>query len=750
MTQQPDGSVPMRIDLASSEIEGGDYISWVDPEQVIACVAAARPRSSFARYLEPRLADLDASLGAGTEGGSGLPPRVRTLLLRLRQAHARIFRENQLGAQEPRSVRLAVAVVEEGRTYFLKATRCWIFLLRDGSAQQVGPEPEAGVEGAETRGLGSTDRMSVAVTSVDVHPNDVVVLIAAETGEGVNHRAVTRVFEQSVDLKRACDGLVNLFGLCSSGAGAVAMRFVPVGQGGIPANGNSILRDIAQDLVVDSRDAFPIREAGARSNREAEAGSDRETEAKWLIDAPVEPSVSLPVRLGWEDGAKEIPLPAFLEEVEDPGMVTSAGRSRWTSDEAGPPESPREDDRVMICAASEGVGPTNAPEAPAGESCASVAEPDRAAKRFPRRKWTAAFAVAVVMMLGVLAIPGTKRFLAHRGSGGAGGVLRIEPTPPARAIFIDGVDQETGSPAILEGVSPGTHRVLLDLGVFGVIEETVRIKSDGTTDLRPRAVGSLSISCVQERPGGRVWLEGGEEGTPPCVFRSLPVGSIAVFYEDDTVPLWQREALVQNGEETSVRINNAFAMDRALLRVEAWLYQRGRGMRSAAGDSVFVDRRFVGLTPWEKDVAPGLHGVKVLGASGQTWTEVVDLEAGGNRIVDPRFGLEAWPTISHQEPGRVLVSGSILLTAVFTSPDGSAPRNPRLRLPGLDPLSRDLPLAPVDPERGAYVGMVDPRWVPMDRPVVYYFTTQTSEGSTLSSELYRFTPVSELSLATSP
>jgi hypothetical protein len=104
--------------------------------------------------------------------------------------------------------------------------------------------------------------------------------------------------------------------------------------------------------------------------------------------------------------------------------------------------------------------------------------------------------------------------------------------------------------------------------------------------------------------------------------------------------------------------------------------------------------------------------------------------------------MDPWPAISHQEPGRILLRGPVLLTATFLSPSGTQPLNPRLHLPELDAVVRDIPLSPVDSEQGVYVGIVDPRWIPLDQSIEYYFTVQTKEGQTLSSELYRLTAVS--------
>ena len=167
-------------------------------------------------------------------------------------------------------------------------------------------------------------------------------------------------------------------------------------------------------------------------------------------------------------------------------------------------------------------------------------------------------------------------------------------------------------------------------------------------------------------------------------------------------------------------------------------------MLDSPGDSLVLDGRFVGLTPWEREVAPGLHGVRVSCRNGQAWTEVVELAAGGTRIVAPRFGMEHWPRMSHIEPRRILLQGPVLLSVTIDGTEGDQARNPRLHLPGLDATVRDMPLSSIDPVEGVYVGIVDQASVPLGRPVDYFFTVETSSGQTLCSELYRFTAVSDI------
>ena len=49
---------PVRIELATSELEGGAYRAWADPGQVLTVLAVSHPGDVFDRIVEPRLGEL--------------------------------------------------------------------------------------------------------------------------------------------------------------------------------------------------------------------------------------------------------------------------------------------------------------------------------------------------------------------------------------------------------------------------------------------------------------------------------------------------------------------------------------------------------------------------------------------------------------------------------------------------------------------------------------------------------------------
>ncbi len=106
---------PMRIEFATSELEGGPCRAWADPSFVLGAVAVSDPSDGFTKFVQPRLEELDAF---GEATGGDLPPIVTQLIDHLQKIHARMVRER--GADRPTTIALTCAAVEEDRVFFVK------------------------------------------------------------------------------------------------------------------------------------------------------------------------------------------------------------------------------------------------------------------------------------------------------------------------------------------------------------------------------------------------------------------------------------------------------------------------------------------------------------------------------------------------------------------------------------------------------------------------------------------------------
>jgi hypothetical protein len=241
------------------------------------------------------------------------------------------------------------------------------------------------------------------------------------------------------------------------------------------------------------------------------------------------------------------------------------------------------------------------------------------------------------------------------------------------------------------------------------------------------------------------WVESHDQRkTAPCEFLLRP-GWSRVFYEDEAVALWSQQVFVEEGETTWVRVESPSSKDKAFLHIESFHLEEGEGFVPADGDSVFLDGILLGNTPWEGDIEPGWHSLRVKAAEGWQAIEVFSVSEGQTRYFVPRLGLQALATFHHMSPGRALLAGPILLSVEIHAPEGEFVRDPRLHMIPKNRSQMDVPLAPVDPSRGLYVGAVDPEHVRIGEPVQYYFSCLSQGGTPAVSEMYSLTPVRDLS-----
>lgn len=726
MTQEngaPAGAV--RIELATSELEGGRYRAWADPARVLTVVAVSTPEDTFSKMVEPRLRELElADDGEGDPAGA--PPALHGLLGKLREAHARLWRENRSLMREARAVEVSCALAEEDRVYFVKGAPAWICLLRNGQAHPVGgPPDEAKASGAV---LGRSERLGLEVTSLAVRPGDTVVVFACESDLLPDLRAVENLFRSTPDLKRACDGLVNLLGLQAQGACAVALRFVPVaaGPGGPRPNPLDDLLDAWNPEVVEDANVGGATLSVARVNAPS-AGVSRPDVAASQANALVPGAASPSVRAEGEPDEPDFPgLDELFATLDQHGLGGPGG--------AGPIHVA---ETIEVDPALSGVG-------------LRAGEDEYPRPRLGRTVWVASLAVCVLALVGLVALPrSTGRGgrapdwmeQAWRGGKVAGGtgVLIVAPEPVARAVLVDGRPVAGGTPARIDSIPAGRRRVTLDLGPCGMWEEEFTVRAGESVRVAPLLFGSVSVLASDAAAGGRAWIHGRPKVPVPAIFDSLPCGWNRIFYEDDRMPMWDRVVLVKPGKATRLSVPNDYRGGQGAVRVEA-LRRAGReGLVESEGDTVRVDGRVVGSTPLDVPLAPGLHSVRVGPVGSGTYAEVFEVKAGGVRSVLARLGEGELPALRHVAPGRVRVRGPMLLT-VAVSGTAEAWAAPTLHSPDLAPGLREIPMLPVEGGEGVFVGVVNPESIPLGRELRYYFTMGGPEGQTVWSDVFRLYP----------
>jgi hypothetical protein len=754
MGPMKDEATPVRIELATSELDGGHCRAWADPAQVLALVAVSSPEETFSHLVEPKLRDLSEPFPAGEPEGAprdadpglgGLPLSVRSLVGRVQGIHRTLYQRNRVLRGEGAWVELTCAVAEEDRVYFIKSGSSWVCLLRDGKAHAArARETEAATE---RPALGRGESLRIEVTSLPIHPGDTVILVTADSEAPADLRAVVNLFAQTSDLKRACDGLVNLLGLQSQSASAVALRFYPVGVR--QTRGENPLNALAAELGWKN----PF-EPSPEIDQLLE-GTFGNSEGEGLVEFHRRQEALRPESL-WREmtapPAEDSPAawPAFPED-------SPAARP------APPAESPPVAWPAPPAESSPAARPAAQPEpALATAATIDVPEPATSATEPPPRSWRRlwnrvtgnkllvlpilfGFFALVAFLAAIPGRSGSARLFAGFGRGATGtGTLDIACDPPAGRVFVDEQPAGEETPVRLASVAAGTHTLGLDLGDCGVWETQVRVLPGKTLRVAPRLTGSVEVSAAAPDRGGSVWLEGSGKTSLPARFDSLPAGWNRIFYEDSRVALWDRMVLVRPSGVAHVIIPNDGRRDEGLIQVESLVRQNRRGLLDSEGDTVWVDGRLAGVTPLESAVSPGLHSVRVQGHGCGNYAEVLDLKPGMARQVLARLTGEPVPCFHHVAPGKVLIRGPLLLSVEITGAVDAAELQPTLHLPELPSGSREIPLSPVDSQKGVYIGAVNAADLPMWRPVSYYFTVHGPGGETVWSDLYKLTPQRKL------
>lgn len=806
---------PMRIEFATSELEGGPCRAWADPSFVLGAVAVSDPPDGFTKLVQPRLEELDAF---GEATGGELPPIVTQLVDHLQKIHSRMFREN--GTEKQATIALTCAAVEEDRVFFVKTCPAWIGLVRGTRAHAV--ERPAEEDFARPVGLGASEKLSLEVTSLPVQPGDVVVLLCSDMHATPDLRAVANVFNQTTDLRRACDGLVNLLGLQSEGAGAIAFRFVPVGtSGNLDADPIATLAEVprppaavkVEDPFAAMKTAMP-RSSSSRAvtNSEAETfldslGGDGEPIASSGVRSPSSSEFRSPLsnaafaQPGSHSNPGSQPSASDYGPYDDPRSSagqhapgTQAQRSHPAAQGSnyGDPSPQRNEHPTQSGSSSyhpgahpsarggqeSGHAPLHMAPSPAAHSSGSrdsaphplgvspetsrdgvgsspsgdgapapfsVGDLDPRRRRSSRRNLLIPILIVLVIagLLALMSIPsgpdlpgsGALRNLFGSAQKETG-ELRIAPDPPARSVLLDGVAVAEGTPTVLPAVEVGRHRIGLDLGLLGVWETDLDVAT-GANTLAPKLTGSVRVGAADPSVPGQVWVDGGAKSSVPVTLTDIPVGWVRIYYEDEKLPIWERQVLVRADRTSPLVVPNDLADGESRIEVEALSFSGNQGLEPSSGDSIWIDDQPAGVTPYEGSVEPGLHSVRVRSTGGESFTDMIDVHPGGGRHVLAQFGVSERPSLHHTPPGRVALSGKLVLSVEVAGEMDPLSARPALHFPNLDAPLREVPLTPVDEGEQVFVGVVDPRGMPRQSEVRYYFTILGPDGRPVYSDLYR-------------
>jgi len=144
------------------------------------------------------------------------------------------------------------------------------------------------------------------------------------------------------------------------------------------------------------------------------------------------------------------------------------------------------------------------------------------------------------------------------------GALQVDSEPTGAALFID--DEAHGTtPATVEGLSTGTHRLRLELDGYTTHEGPFEIRADETTELsqpltsevpaHEQGAFEMGTLTLTSTPEAMVILDGEELGRTPLRDVRVPAGVLRLDFRTDDGETIRRGVLVRPNDSTSSHVD---------------------------------------------------------------------------------------------------------------------------------------------------------------------------------------------------
>lgn len=225
------------------------------------------------------------------------------------------------------------------------------------------------------------------------------------------------------------------------------------------------------------------------------------------------------------------------------------------------------------------------------------------------------------------------------------GSIRLESTPPAANVYLDGVYRGS-TPMTVGNLAAGDHTVILRRSGYREYSAAVTVPAGGTADLRatlsPLSSGTGSVDVVSYPAGASVYLDDVYQGlTSPWDALDLP--GLTPGEHDLTLTLggyydYVTTVTVAPGVATSVV---------ATLTDLPGTNPNGQAAVTSApsGAEVFIDSAYRGVTPLIVDRVPtGPHTVLVRAAGYQDWATSIQVAEGDTAQVSATLASLVTPT----------------------------------------------------------------------------------------------------------
>ena len=218
--------------------------------------------------------------------------------------------------------------------------------------------------------------------------------------------------------------------------------------------------------------------------------------------------------------------------------------------------------------------------------------------------------VPIILLIICFQSPGLGQY--HNGNCS----VYITSRPAGADILIDGIPSDRQTPAMIAGLAPGGHTILLEWGAYTAekkisLEEGIFTRHELQLKLKPVKV------LVESEPDSVLVILGDREiGYTPITAETGNPGSLKFRFKKEGYITRDTLIYYQERKEYNLPI---------ILNRSGTLFVHS-DPRNA---DVFVDQRHVGTTPFENEILAGEHGIQVMTGDYQAYYKAVEVPPGG-------------------------------------------------------------------------------------------------------------------------
>jgi PEGA domain-containing protein len=651
-------------------------------------------------------------------------PQLRRAIAMLRAIHGELMARPE---RERTWVSVLLVLFHEGEGMALTAGDCPCYRFRSGVLSRLGrATPESSTDRPEGA-LGSESQVRLEMVPLSPQAGDCYILATHPLREG-------ELSLLARDLAQARD-LGTMLRVATSGepaTGRVAIAALAGDHGAVPL----VAPDEEEPAEYGPLELDPIEPAGKG------AGDEYDAAGAGLFGRP------MPAAVGEVDATEpeeaETAASSFPLSAEEP--VDSSGTA---DDLVASGASPEQAAMELEEHEEAGSAPSDEDEpedVPARGRDVGLPLPPSFAERRPWYEWIAlwgggALAIIALALLVRAIMPGilgTPQAPVQQSAMplGTGGNLDLFSDPPGASVKIDGVPIPTRTPATDVSVSPGTHRVDMDWGVYGSRRDTVQVASGGRVTLRPRLLGSVGFRSSDPSRVLDVYVDGAYVGSTPVALDSAVVGRHLVRFGGPGLNSTAQEVEVLQGTRVEL-IGNAGALpDKGHATVRSALLSDS-GFEAGRGDPVWVDGEMRGVTPLSLDLKPGTHGFRVLRRGFPPQITVLEVKPGGDQFITAEFSSRSEDPLRFMPPSGISISDPVPVT--ISLPEGERDDSMILWVyaapPGGSFQARRM--TRLDPSSKLFAALVPPEVLRNSgRQVRIYFKAVGAAGRELYSEIF--------------